>query len=130
MAARKKPAAAKEPTYLELRKKLDGLEDKKSANSKKAREIAQNYRDKESALEDEAKPLREAMRRMEADALGEAAPVLLTLVPEHSRSGCSDDDFSNYDEGCARCSLLYVQRYPHLACEFEVKITLTNRPYD
>jgi hypothetical protein len=122
-----KPEPAAEPTYLDLRAQLKEVEERKSQTRSEAATLAKEYEAKTTALDEEAKPLKDAMRRMESEALVTAVPVLLTLVPEHNMRGCSDEDHHNYGEGCTRCALLYVQSYNHLSREFEVEIRLHNR---
>lgn len=53
---------------------------------------------------------RNAKQDVRVESVRKALPALLSLVG-HSRTSCSDKDFSNASRGCARCALLELQDY-------------------
>jgi hypothetical protein len=55
--------------------------------------------------------------------------VFLNLVPEHSRTSCSDDHPQNPDRNCTRCALLILLRKEgwHDPDDFQVQFTLELR---
>jgi hypothetical protein len=51
--------------------------------------------------------------------------MLLTLVPEHSRTSCSDKNHFNHYEDCVRCWLLFIKEdqgiFDNRELRFELK---------
>lgn len=72
----------------------------------------------ERALATEIEVLREARNAALFDVLSDR--VIDVLVPEHSRTSCSDDNLSNsHDARCARCTLLKAQTDGYLPSNVE-----------
>lgn len=66
-------------------------------------------------------------RNHEHDILVEHIDVLLTFVPEHSRTSCNDANPGN--EGrCHRCSLLAIKKHKYVDPDLKLEIYVVNDP--
>tara|TARA_B100000925_G_C21590843_1_gene296179 strand:+ start:133 stop:432 length:300 start_codon:yes stop_codon:yes gene_type:complete len=48
-------------------------------------------------------------RKERAEFLSQHIDLLLLLMPEHSRTSCSDKNPCNEHRGCVRCNLIYAK---------------------
>lgn len=119
-AAKKKPEPPPPPEPT-TRDKLNALREARS-------EVESEYDQKIKDLDDQMAPLEQEIQREMAARLIAALPTLLTLVPEHSRTSCSDEDAGNYDRGCTRCQLLNIEEWN--ASDYEVDISVSERTDD
>ncbi|SRR5581483_4661272 len=65
-----------------------------------------------------------AKRRAEQAVALENIDALLQLVPEHSRTSCSDDKPSNHNGRCKRCFLLVAKDSGWWDLDFKLEIDI------
>lgn len=77
------------------------------------------------AAKEKEKEAAEEARIARNDAIFEALPVLLALVPEHDRSSCSEERPNNAHRHCTRCRLLDLQASRYISDDVEISIRVT-----